>query len=233
MRDFANKVPAHIGRRTQLRATTWSRGHAAMLGQQGVAARKWAVLDIGNLGGRGPDQLLDAGGIVDAGQLDKDLIIGAGASVLLNRLFREAELVDAVGNGVHGALHRVALERDQLGRPEAQRVIGGAGGRELVRGVALGDDAAEGTRLGGRHALDADQDIIGVGDGLGLVAVHRGPLDVLLLEVFLQPLHHLVGVGFHGVLYLYFQHQVAAALEIEAEADVLLQVLHQGRLGGG
>ena len=50
-------------------------------------------------------------------------------------------------------------------------------------------------------------------------------VDVLLLEIFLQALHRLVGIGLHGVLHLDLQHQVAAALQIETQTDVVLEIL--------
>ena len=48
-----------------------------------------------------------------------------------------------------------------------------------------------------------------------------------LLQIVLQPLDRLVGVGLEGVLHLHLQNQVAAALQIEAQLDVLLEVLRQ------
>ena len=64
---------------------------------------------------------------------------------------------------------------------------------------------------------------------LRIVAVHAVAGDVLLLELVLQPLDGLVGVRLDGILHLNLQHQVAAALQIETQADVLLEVLRQLR----
>ena len=81
--------------------------------------------------------------------------------------------------------------------------------------------------MAGTPLID-DLHLVGVvNDRLRLGAIHAGPGDVLLLEVFLEPLHGLIGVGLDGVLHLNLQHQVAAALEIEPQADVVLEVLDQ------
>ena len=55
-----------------------------------------------------------------------------------------------------------------------------------------------------------------------------------LRQILLQALHGLVGIRFDGVLHLDLQHQVAAALQIQPEPDVVLHVLHQvGRATSG
>ena len=68
---------------------------------------------------------------------------------------------------------------------------------------------------------------------MGVADIHAGPTDVLLLDLFLQPLDRLAGIPHYGVLHLDFHHQVAAALEVQTQADVLLQVVDQFRLGRG
>ena len=45
-----------------------------------------------------------------------------------------------------------------------------------------------------------------------------------LAQLFLQPLDGLQRFGLDRVLHLHLQHQVAAAAQIEAQLDVLLQV---------
>ena len=64
-----------------------------------------------------------------------------------------------------------------------------------------------------------------------IVAVHAGPGDVLLLEIFLEPLHGLVGIRLDGVLHLDLQHQVAAALEVQPQPDVVLKFCTSSALG--
>ncbi len=49
------------------------------------------------------------------------------------------------------------------------------------------------------------------------------------LEIFLQPLDGLIGVGFHGVLHLDFQHEVGATLQVQPETDVVVEILASDR----
>ena len=51
--------------------------------------------------------------------------------------------------------------------------------------------------------------------------------DAGLLQLVLQALDDLVGVGLEGVLQLHLQHQLAAAVQIEPEMDVVLPVVDQ------
>ena len=57
-----------------------------------------------------------------------------------------------------------------------------------------------------------------------IVAVHGRVVDAGLAQLFLQPLHGLIGFHLHGVLHLHLQDQVAAAAQIQAQIDVLLNV---------
>ncbi len=54
----------------------------------------------------------------------------------------------------------------------------------------------------------------------------------LAAQLILQALDHGVGFGLEGVLDLDLQHQLAAALEIQPQVDVLLPVRHQLVFGG-
>ena len=58
----------------------------------------------------------------------------------------------------------------------------------------------------------------------GIVAVEAGDDDAGGLRGIAQVLDRLVGLGLRGILHLHLQHQVAAAFQIEAEMDVLLQI---------
>ena len=49
------------------------------------------------------------------------------------------------------------------------------------------------------------------------------------LRIFFQPLHGLVGVRLHRILHLNLQHQVAAALEIQPQPDIVLEILSSYR----
>ena len=56
---------------------------------------------------------------------------------------------------------------------------------------------------------------------IGLGDLSEG--NIGLLEAFLQPLDHAIGVGVDGVVDLHLQDQVRSALQIEPEVDAALQ----------
>ncbi len=53
------------------------------------------------------------------------------------------------------------------------------------------------------------------------------------LQLFLEALHGLVGIRLDRVLHLDLEHQVAAALQIEPQADVVAEILLEIRAALG
>jgi hypothetical protein len=182
---------------------------------------------------RRANQVSHARWIVHTRQFHQNFVVRAGLPVLLHGLLSQTELVYTVADRVDRALHRIGLQFDQVGRLQPQHVVGGIGGGCNIGRIALAQHAAEGARLQGRHTLDGNLHRIGLSHRLRIVAVHAGPSEVLLFHVLLEPLHGLVGVGLHGVLHLNLQHQVAAALQIQPEPDIVLEIPYQVGLRPG
>ena len=80
--------PSPLPRGLAFTSLVFERKNAALLRQRGISAGIRAFLHVVDFEhGRGADQFLDARRIVHAGQLHQDLVIGAGAAVLLHGFF--------------------------------------------------------------------------------------------------------------------------------------------------
>ena len=144
-------------------------------------------------------------------------------------LLGQAESVDAVGDGVDGALHGLPLESDQVRGFQLQGVVAGGEHGDGVRRIMVGYQAAERAGLGGGDALDREGHIAGFLHLLHFVDGHVRPGDGGLLQIVLQMVHGLVGVAHYGFVHFDQHHQVAAAPQIQAQADIVPEVLFQFR----
>ena len=169
--------------------------------------------------GRDLDEVLDPLGVVDAGELDDDPL----RALPLDERLGDAELVDAVADGLPDLVDGLVLEEldDRRLQGEGQLVPGEGvipvprvlvdevpGLAFLVRG-GPGEDEPAGPLLGGR--LEG---------------------DVVLLEQLLEPGDLLVGFDVDGVVGDDLEDQVDAALEVQAELDLVLGRDRPGRWPG-
>ena len=166
--------------------------------------------------GRGLDDALDALGVVDPRQLDDDLV----AAVALDDGLGHAELVDAVADGldrlvdglVAQCLHGHGLHGHRRRGP-VEGVVPFAGEEvELLAGFAF---------LVGVKSLQGQfARALAAGDGA------EG--DRVFLKGVSQAQGHLVGVHAHGVLGQDLHDQVDAALEVQSQVDLVLNVHEHG-----
>ena len=223
IRALILSVPGDAGHHFRI-----ERKHAAMLGQRLVTAAERTVLHLIQLQhGLFLQQRFDAGRIVHAGKGYQQLRFSFGASTLLHRRFRQTQTVDLALNGLHGLIQRVLFQLERRGRLHIQAVIGGVdGGENPIREIVARDGANVFGAVGG-HALDGDLDLVGVLEACQIVAGNFRKSDVLLAELFLQPVDHGFRVGHERILQLDLQHQMRPALQVETQMDVVLPVLHQ------
>ena len=160
---------------------------------------------------RRADQALHLVGVADAGQLHQDLV--AGRAVGGDDRLRDTERVDPALDGLEGLLDGLGPERLGDVRLQLERVAAGAAGAGV-----LGDqprlrvgEGAERRVHGRRHAGDDDPRRPG----------HRDcrPGDVLLTQFQPEPLGGVLAGVLQGLVGLDAQHQLHAALEVEAQAD--------------
>ena len=119
--------------------------------EPGLAAVHGVDFELGGL----LDDVFDAGGIVNAGEFDEDLVIAE--AVLLDDGLGDAELVDALADGLDGGVEGAGLEvSDGRGaHGELESAVGLRG--EIVAGVGGGaDERADGAVLGRSDAGDGD-----------------------------------------------------------------------------
>ena len=175
------------------------------------------------------DGLFNLVGVAFAGDFDEDLVVAE--AVLLHRGFGHAEAVDAVGDDLDGLVEGAVVGC----------LDGGGGHGHAQRAVRAGGDGIAGVGVGGKKAADLrglgggdtrDNDGVGIG-GVGFA--HRGAWGRggnRNLE------RGGVAVAFSGerLLYLDGEHEVGAALEVEAEVDAVGEGLLEGiaeTLAGG
>jgi len=151
-------------------------------------------------------------------------IWGVGAAARLDGGLGEAQAVDAVLDGLHRPRHGLLLHRDQLARLEVHFVVGRVDGAEHPTGELGGHQVPEVAGLLRRDAVDVDLDGIGLIDGLRVVPVDAGVVDAALAQVVLKGLDGAIGFGLDSILHLDLQHQMASALQIEPQMDVLLKI---------
>ena len=142
------------------------RQHAILRGQRFLLAGKRAGQRLPDFQqGGGLHDLLDAGGIVHARQLDQDLVLAE--AVLLDDRLADAKLVNAVANGLDGLRHGTVLELGERLRLHGQRPgVLGAGGEVVLRQQVADDLAQVG---GGLRRNTLDLDAVGIACGSGLV----------------------------------------------------------------
>ncbi len=167
--------------------------------------------------GGGLDDAFDAGGIVDAGELDEDLIVAQ--TVLRDLRFRDAERVDPGADGLdrllQGSCFDVANGRLFHGQGEA---VAPGGGDIIGRVLVAIEDVVNGRCLRGLKAVDGDEGgvICGVElGGFGAGGRQRG----------IEALHVGIGPGGDGFGDLNLEHEMGAALEVEPEMDAVRERL--------
>ena len=82
-----------------------------------------------------------------------------------------------------------------------------------MRAVLLLHEIAE---SGGLIRIHVTHQNVGVVDAANLVV-----MNIFVAQLLGQPVHHLIGFLRDGFLHLYLQHQVRAALQVQAEMDLL------------
>ena len=227
-RGATHQVPAHAftAARRLLHELRIQRKYATVLRQRLLLAGERTIFHFDDLEHcRRTDDVLDARRVVDAGQLHQNPEIGIAAALLLHHGFSEAQGVDAVADGLHRAIDRVAFQRQKLGGPHVQTIVGRVDCGDDPGGQAVRYDAPEGGGFVRRNSFDGDLDGVRGINGVGLVILHRSERDPGLTQLFFEALYGLLRLHFDRILHLHLQHQVAAAAEIEAQLDVFLQVV--------
>ena len=191
----------HLGRRDA----------AGRLEQRFLRGGRAALDDLELEKGRGADEALHLVGVVDAGQLDQNLV--ASRAVGGDDRLGHAERVDPALDGLERLLDGLGPERLGDVRLQLERVAAGAAGARVLGhqfGLGVGEGAERRVhRL--RHAGDGDPRRRGHRD--------RGPGDVLLTERQPEPLGGVLAGVLQGLVGLDAQHQLHAALEVETQAD--------------
>ena len=152
-------------------------------------------------------------------------MLGLGTSVLLDNRLGETKPVDPVLDRGHRLLERLRFQAQQLARAQLQRERAAPGrGWQPTRSLLLEDVAHVPNAISGR-TLQLDLDGVGFFDGLGIVAAQRRVRDIRSSKSISDPIDRRIGLGLQRVLHLNLQDQVRAALEIQAQVDVLRHVL--------
>src|SRR5262249_19586632 len=159
--------------------------------------------------------------VLDPGELDQDPVL----ALLLDGRLGDAELVDAVPDRLERLAHGQVAELDDLARPEDQHDAA----RRLVGFLRLedpdvGEDALGVLPLRGRGELD--------GQLGGAAALDARDGDALPLELAADGVAGAVDLGGQRLVHLDAQHEVDAALEIEAEVDGPLRRVEEPRRQG-
>ena len=164
---------------------------------------------------RAADQVLGPLGVLDARQLDQDAVFALAPDVRLG----DAELVDAVANGFEGLVHRQLLHlldvlvRQVEDRRKALRILAAVADPQVAqllvqKGFELVDVLL---------ALHLDADL------QWARALHAGVLDLVFPHQFADFLEIALDTAFDGLLGVDLQHEVHAALQIQAEIDLLVR----------
>ena len=104
--------------------------------------------------GGGLHDFLDAGGIIDAGKLDENLIVAE--AVFLNHRLGDTELVDTVANGFDGLLDGALLDGfSTVGLRVTFQVLSGTGGQIVFAELVI-DERAKIARGSNVHAAQGD-----------------------------------------------------------------------------
>ena len=157
------------------------------------------------------DDLLHHRRIVDAGQLQHDLVFAQ--AVLLNHRLQGPESVDAVPDRVDRVLQRgFLLVPDRLFLHRQDVAAAGVAG-DVISGIILPrNDVVDGAVLG--RLCSRHRDLLRMGQvQLGSRAAGRS-------QHFVQALHVAVGGAVDGFLNRDLEHQVRSTLEIESQVDV-------------
>ena len=161
--------------------------------------------------------------VVDAGQLDQNLILAQ--AVLLDLRLAHAQRVHAVANGLNGLLDGLLLKSRHHHRLHGQRearIRAAAGHVVLARILGL-QRGANVARLGRFRAFHADHVRLG---RIGLVGLRKAKVG--RLQVLLNAPHRVVGFGVNRFLDHHLQNQVNAAAQVQAKVNPLGHGLRQG-----
>ena len=159
------------------------------------------------------DELARAGLVADPGELDEDAV----GPLLEDRGLGDAELVDAVADGLETLVDRVGADPVGLGGAHLHADL--AGGVLLdLEGRVLGDLLADLVERGvrRRHEDHRRQPF----------APHRADREALAPQRVAQLVRHALGGVLHRLVHLDAEDEVHAALEVEPEA----QLLHRHQL---
>ena len=156
------------------------------------------------------DEGLGPLGILHAGQLDQDAVL----PLLLDRRLRDAELVDPVADGLEPLSDGEVSQGGDLARLHRQD---GAPGR-LVAFLHLEATLLpqHGLRVGPGLRRGELDDELG-----GAAALDLGHADALFFEAVAHRVAHPIYLGLDRLVDVHAQHEVDAALEVEAEVDAL------------
>ena len=151
--------------------------------------------------------MIDVG---DAGKLHEDLI----GALLRDARLRDTELVDAALDGLARLDNGFLPEVDLDVRLHRERVAAVHAAAAVEVGLDLVGRGPEGRVLCRRHRFDLEMGRVG--------RVHVADRNVARLQLLAQPLHVLVGHQPQGIVGLDAEHEVDAALQVEAELELLL-----------
>src|SRR6202012_37469 len=167
----------------------------------------------------GLNDLFGAYRIAFAGELNEDFVV-VGATALLNGGLGEAERVDAALDRFDRLRHRrFANLRDGIGA-QRQRVavLFAGGGREIPHVLELlADEIAEVGRLIGGDIADENVRVVGTA---GFIVA-----NIFCAQLRREAIDGLIGFLRDGFLSLNLQDQVSAALKIEAELDLMREIV--------
>ena len=151
-------------------------------------------------------------------QLHKNFIVIAAPA--LNRWLGQAESIDAPINRLKRLRHRVFLYLRDGARTQCQQItrrFSRCGSRFPQAAVLLLNKIAEHRRLCRIHVAHQNVGIVHTADFI--VA------NILVAQLLRQTVHHLVGFLRDRFLHLHLQHEVRAALQVQAEFDLLAEIV--------